>query len=91
MGFSPVYRPHDLNNTLFCQGCILENGSWYRYSQQNIYSKDRGGDKEALIIWGWRVNQRGHPLDPSTGVHIKFTYFVHHSNSLRILLFLETS
>ena len=50
-GFSHVYRPDGLNNTLFFQVCIFENGSQGKNSGQNVYSKDRGGDEEPPIAW----------------------------------------
>lgn len=48
-GFSHVYLPDVLNNTLLPSGCDLENGSHCGNGEQNVNSKDTGGREEPLI------------------------------------------
>lgn len=48
-GFSHVYCPDVLNNTLLSSGCDLENGSHCGNGEQNANSKDTGGREEPLI------------------------------------------
>ena len=40
MGFSHVHHPDGPHNTLFSQGCILENGCRCDNGGKNMYSKD---------------------------------------------------
>ena len=49
-GFSHVYCPDVLNNTLLSSGCDLENGSHCGNGEQNVNSKDVGGREEPLIV-----------------------------------------
>lgn len=42
-GFSHIHRQDSLINTLLFQGCILETGSSYGKSRQNIYTFQRQG------------------------------------------------
>ena len=42
-GFSHVYCPDGLSNTLLSQGYVFENGSHCGNGGQNVHSKDRGG------------------------------------------------
>lgn len=56
-GFS--HFTYDLKTTLLSQACVLENGSVYGNSRQNIYIKDRGrGDERSLIV---RIELTGQP------------------------------
>lgn len=41
-GFSHIHYPEDLNNTLFSQGCILENGSHWKLGRTYIPRMGRG-------------------------------------------------
>ena len=59
-GFSHVYCPDGLNNTLISESCDLENGSHCENVEQNVNSKDRGGREEPLIA---QVNQQSCSLD----------------------------
>lgn len=43
VGFSHMYHPDGLRDTLFSQGCILENGSSCGNSGRNVHAKDKGG------------------------------------------------
>ena len=62
-GFSHVYRPDGLNNTLFCQGSILEQLPLWEQCAEGVHPKDRGANAKPLIpgstLW---VNQRSCPL-----------------------------
>lgn len=49
MGFSHVYSPSGLNDTVISEDCVLENSSHCRNDGQNIYSKDKGGGEESTI------------------------------------------
>ena len=40
VGFSHIYRPDGLNNTLLFQGYVFETGSYCGNSGQNVHSKD---------------------------------------------------
>ena len=64
MGFSRMYYPNGLTNTLLSQVCVLENSSHYGNGGQNIHSKDRGEDEKPLIAWisSW-VNQQSCSLN----------------------------
>lgn len=46
MGFSRVFCPNGLNNTLHC---VLENGSRCGNSGQNIHSMEEGGNEEPPV------------------------------------------
>ena len=48
-GFSHIFSPDGLNNTLLSQCFILENISHCGNSGQNAYSKDRGGDEQPPV------------------------------------------
>lgn len=48
-GFSHVYHPDGLYNTLLSQGCVLQNGSHCVNDGQKVFSKDGGGSQESLI------------------------------------------
>lgn len=52
-GFSQVWGPEGLNNTLLSQVCILENGSPCENGVEGrtLHCKDREGGEELLIVW----------------------------------------
>lgn len=50
IGFSHLFSPGGLNNTLLSQDCILENGSHCENGGRNVHSKDRGGG-EGPVAW----------------------------------------
>lgn len=49
-GFSQVYHPEGLNNTVLSQGYFLETVSHCGNGGQNVSSKDRRGDRVPLIV-----------------------------------------
>ena len=63
-GFSHLYRPDDLNNTLVSQGCMLENGFHYGNGGQKAHFKDWGERVRSLCLPGssLQVNRQSHPL-----------------------------
>lgn len=58
-GFSHIHSPEGLNTTLFSQDYDVENGSHYGNGGQMVHSKDRGGDKDPLIV---QVQLEGQPV-----------------------------
>lgn len=60
-GFSHIYRPDDLNNTLLFQGCVLEAASsGGKAGSINALSKEREGGEEPPIA---RLNWLSRPPD----------------------------
>ena len=43
-----MYHPDRLNNALFSQGCVFQNGSHFGNGRQSIHSKDRAGSEKPL-------------------------------------------
>ena len=67
-GFSHIYHPHGLNDTLLPQGCVIENGSRFGNGGWNIHSKDAGeggvgGEEPGSSSW---VNWQSSPLMTSS-------------------------
>ena len=61
-GFSHIYHPDGLNNTLLSQGCVLENSSSCGNSGWNIQSKDWEEGQEPSIAGPAPWSTRGHIL-----------------------------
>lgn len=50
-GFSHIFSPGGLNNTLLSQGYVLGNSSHCRNNGQSVHSKNRGKGEGPLIAW----------------------------------------
>lgn len=60
-GFSHLFHPYGLNNTLLSQGYVLETAPGTGNTWKNMHSKDRGGEGASDCLG---------PAHGSTGGHV---------------------